>query len=397
MTAKTQHANIKIIFALTLIHFTGDFYHSFVIPLLPLFVAKFSLTLAQAGLITGLSRFLAFIVQPPVGYLADRYRTRIFTLGGTLLATVFFSITGIAPNFLILLLFVCFGSIGASMFHPTTAGMVEPHSGRHFGFAMAIFGTGGTLAFGIGPLFISWFVTTYGLQTMPCVMIIGLGVMIYLYHTVPVPEVHDFKQQSLFQSIKEVFGPVWVPVLLIWLVMTLRAYVSQSYLTYLPLLYSQKGLSLLSIGALVSLFTVGGAISGLLAGHLSDKIGFKPVFVSAHLLTTPSMFLLLYLPGKWIYPGVFLTGFFVLATLPLAVALAQKMAPQGKSMASSLMMGLAFGAGGLLTPLTGKLADSFSIRPVLSILALIPILSITLIYCLFKQQSASDSRLHIQN
>ena len=392
MTAKPHHANIKIIFALTLIHFIGDFYNSFVIPLLPLFVAKFSLSLTQAGLITGLSRFWAFIVQPPVGYLADRYRTRIFALGGPLLVTVFISLTGIAPNFWILILFVCLGSIGSSMFHPTTAGMVEPYSGRNFGFAMAIFGTGGTLAFAVGPLFISWFVATYGLQAMPLTMLIGSGVMIYLYHTVPVPEVYNIKQHGLFQSIKEVFGPVWIPVLLIWLVMTLRAYVGQSFLTYLPLLYAQKGFSLLSIGALVSLFIVAGALSGLLAGHLSDKVGFKPVFVSAHLLTTPSMFLMLYLPGNWIYPGVFLTGFFVLATLPLGVALAQKMAPQGKSMASSLMMGLAFGAGGLLTPLTGKLADIFSIRPVLSILAFIPIVSITFIYYLFKQYSTSVSR-----
>jgi FSR family fosmidomycin resistance protein-like MFS transporter len=392
LTAKTRHANIKIIFALTLIHFIGDFYNSFVIPLLPLFVAKFSLSLTQAGLITGLSRFWAFMVQPPVGYLADRHRTRIFALGGPLLVTVFISLTGIAPNFWILLLFVCLGSIGSSMFHPTTAGMIEPHSGRNFGLAMAIFGTGGTLAFGVGPLFISWFVAAYGLHAMPFAMILGLAVMIYLYYTVPVPEVQNFRQHSLFQSIKEIFGPVWLPVLLIWLVMTLRAYVSQSFLTYLPLLYSQKGLSLLSIGTLVSLFTVGGALSGLLAGHLSDKVGFKPVFVSAHLLTTPSMFLLLYLQGNWIYPGVFLTGFFVLATLPLGVALAQKMAPGGKSMASSLMMGLAYGAGGLLTPLTGKLADIFSLRPVLSILAFIPILSITLIYYLFKQYSTSVSR-----
>jgi FSR family fosmidomycin resistance protein-like MFS transporter len=82
MALKDQHADVKIIFVLTLVHFIGDFYNSFLIPLLPLFIAKFSLTLAQAGLIAGLSRFLAFIVQPPVGYLADRYPTRIFALGG---------------------------------------------------------------------------------------------------------------------------------------------------------------------------------------------------------------------------------------------------------------------------------------------------------------------------
>jgi len=73
MPIDQQRADIKIIFALTLVHFIGDFYNSFIIPLLPLFIDKFSLTLAQAGLIAGLSRFLAFIVQPPVGYLADDF------------------------------------------------------------------------------------------------------------------------------------------------------------------------------------------------------------------------------------------------------------------------------------------------------------------------------------
>jgi len=388
----SKNGNIRIIFALTLIHFIGDFYNSFVIPLLPLFINKFSLTLAQAGLITGLGRFLAFIVQPPVGYLADRYRTRIFILGGPLLVTVFISLTGIAPDYWILILFVCLGSIGSSMFHPTTAGMIEPYAGKNFSFAMAIFGTGGTLAFALGPLFISWFVSTYGLSITPYAMIIGLVTLVYLYRSVPASEVQGIQSQGLFQSIKEIFGPVWIPVLLIWLVMTLRAFVSQSFLTFLPVLYAQQGYSLLSIGTLVSLFTVAGALSGLLSGHLSDRIGFKPVFLVAHLLTTPSMFLLLYLPGNWIYPSVFLTGFFVLATLPLAVALAQKLAPGGKSMASSLMMGLAYGAGGLLTPLTGKLADSFSIQPVLSILALIPLGSIALLYYLFMQPSLTVSK-----
>ena len=70
----------------------------------------------------------------------------------------------------------------------------------------------------------------------------------------------------------------------------------------------------------------------------------------------------------------------------LAIALAQRLAPQGKSMASSLMMGLAFGMGGLLTPLTGKLADIFTIQPVLTALAFIPLLTAALIYYLFKKE-----------
>ena len=76
-----KNANVKVILGLTLIHFTGDFYSSFINPLLPVFVDKFTLTLTQVGLITGISRFFAFIVQPTVVYLADRYQTRLFILG----------------------------------------------------------------------------------------------------------------------------------------------------------------------------------------------------------------------------------------------------------------------------------------------------------------------------
>ena len=82
---ENDKANFKVIFALTLVHFTGDFYSSFTTPLFPLFVQKLNLSLVQIGIIAGLSRFLAFIVQPSVGYLADRYQTRGFVLGGVLL------------------------------------------------------------------------------------------------------------------------------------------------------------------------------------------------------------------------------------------------------------------------------------------------------------------------
>jgi FSR family fosmidomycin resistance protein-like MFS transporter len=48
-------------------------------------------------------------------------------------------------------------------------------------------------------------------------------------------------------------------------------------------------------------------------------------------------------------------------------------------MVSSLMMGLAFGTGGMMTPVTGMLADVYSIRSVLSFLAIIPFLTMGLI------------------
>jgi FSR family fosmidomycin resistance protein-like MFS transporter len=382
MMQTTRNANVKVIFGLTLIHFIGDFYSSFINPLLPVFVERFFLTLTEVGLIVAISRFLAFIVQPSVGYLADHYRTRLFVLGGPFLSIVFISLVGVAPRYLVLLAFICIASIGSSMFHPSVAGMISTYSGRHFGFSMSIFNMGGTLAFGIGPLFITYFVGSCGLEASPFTMIFGLAVMILLFRIVPFPQGEGLKDLGFIRSIKEVLGTVWKSIILIWVVMVLRAFTSQSFLTFIPVLYAQEGYSLISIGAVVSLFTVTGAISGLLAGHLSDRIGYKPIFYCAHALTTPSLYLLLYLTGNWVFFGAFLAGFFSMATLPLGVAMAQELAPKGRSMVSSLMMGLAFGTGGMMAPLTGKLADIFCIHTILTFLAIIPLLTICLIYLL---------------
>jgi FSR family fosmidomycin resistance protein-like MFS transporter len=380
MTSEDAKANIKVILALTLVHFTGDFYSSFINPLFPLFVEKLHLSLAQIGIIAGLARLLAFIVQPSVGYLADRYQTRVFILGGVLLPVVFIPLTGVAPTFLILLPCVAIGSIGSSMFHPSVTGMVSLHAGRNAGLSMSIFNTGGTLAFALGPLFVTWYAATFGLEALPGTMALGLAVAVYLYVAVPQPQSEGLKKLGFFGTLRETLGPARKPIFLIWLVMVLRAIIGQSFLTFMPVLYVSKGYSIVSAGLVYSLFTLAGTLSGILSGHFSDRIGFKPIFITSHILMLPALILLLYLPGNWIYPGAIMAGFFALATLPLGVVMAQKLAPRGRSMVASLMMGLAYGLGGTLSPLIGKLADLFSIQVVLLGVALIPLLSLMLIF-----------------
>jgi FSR family fosmidomycin resistance protein-like MFS transporter len=379
-TPKTQHTNVKIIFALTLVHFMGDFYSSFIAPLLPAFVDKLSLSMAQVGIMIGIMRFLAFIVQPSIGYVADRYPTRSFALGGLLLTVLFIPLTGLSPSFFVLTLLLAFGSVGSSMFHPSITGMVPVYAGRNSGFSMSIFNTGGTLAFGIGPLFITWYVARYGLSTMPVTMLIGLGALIFLYRVLPMPEDQDLKTSGFINSLKDTLGEVWQAVLLIWCVMVLRAIVGQSFMTFMPVLLAQKGYPLVAVGVVTSLFVVAGSLSGLTAGYLADKTGFKPIFYWTHGLMTPALLLFLNLSGSWIYIGAFTAGLFVLATLPLGVVMAQELAPRGRSMVASLMMGFAYGLGGVISPVIGKLSDLFSIQTVLLYVAFIPLLTLVIIF-----------------
>ena len=374
-------ANIRVLFALTLVHFTGDFYSSFTSPLFPLFVEKMGLSLTQVGMIAGINRFLAFIVQPMAGYFSDRYQTRLFIMLGLLLPVVFIPISGIATGFWTLLLAVALGSVGSSMFHPSVTGMVPLYAGRNAGFSMSVFNTGGTLAFGVGPLFITWYAAQYGLAALPATMAFGLAVIAYLYFTVPVPQSEGMRHLGFFGAIRESMGSAWKSIALIWVVMFLRALVGQSFMTFMPVLYVQKGFSIVSAGVIFSLFTLAGTASGLFAGHMSDRIGFKPVFLFTHAVMAPILYLFLQLEGGWVYLGAALAGAAVLASLPVGVVMAQSLAPKGRSMVASLMMGFAFGLGGMLSPLVGKLADLTSIQTVLTGITLIPLLTLPIIAC----------------
>lgn len=374
-------ANIRVLFALTLVHFTGDFYSAFTSPLFPLFVEKMGLSLTQVGLIAGINRFLAFIVQPMAGYYSDRYETRIFVLMGLLMPVVFIPLSGIATGFWTLLLAVALGSVGSSMFHPSVTGMVPLYSGGNAGFAMSVFNTGGTLAFGVGPLFVTWYAARYGLSALPVTMVLGLSVFVYVYFAVPQPQSEGMRHLGFFGAVRESLGDAWKIIALIWVVMFLRALVGQSFLTFMPVLYVQKGFSIVSAGLIFSLFTMAGTASGLLAGHFSDRIGFKPVFLFSHAVMAPILYLFLKMEGGWVYLGAILSGAAVLASLPIGVVMAQTLAPRGRSMVASLMMGFAYGLGGMLSPVVGKLADLSSIQTVLTWITVIPLATLPIIAC----------------
>jgi FSR family fosmidomycin resistance protein-like MFS transporter len=385
-SSANNKASLKMIMALTLVHFTGDFYSAFTTPLFPAFMAKLNLSLTQVGLIAGINRFLAFIVQPVAGYLADRYRGRAIILTGLFMAVVFIPLSGIAGGYFSLIVFIALGSVGSSLFHPSVAGMIPLYAGNRKSFCMSIFNTGGTLAFAVGPFFITSIVSAFGLEAMPLTMALGLAVMIYLYVAVPAPTSEGMASSGFMGSMKKQFGAVWKTIFLIWLVMVIRAVVGQSFMTFMPVLLVGRGYSLVSGGFMITLFTLAGTASGLLAGYLADRLGSRPIFLTAHLLMTPALLAMLSLEGAWVAMGVFMAGFFVLATLPLGVTLAQELAPEGRSMVSSLMMGLAYGLGGAMAPIIGRLADLYSVEAVLGALAFVPLMTLPMIL-LFPRQA----------
>jgi len=139
MADSTSKTYWKILIALSLVHFSGDFYSSFVSPLFPVFMDKMGLSLAKIGILAGISRFLMFIIQPLSGYWADRHPSRSFILIGLLMPILCIPLAGLTTSFYGLLLCIVIGSAGSSLFHPPVTGMVPLYAGRNHGLAMSIY------------------------------------------------------------------------------------------------------------------------------------------------------------------------------------------------------------------------------------------------------------------
>ena len=111
------------------------------------------------------------------------------------------------------------------------------------------------------------------------------------------------------------------------------------------------------------------------SGALADRWGARKVIIASLVSCVPFLAVAPMLPG-WIFLTVLCIGGFLLqSTLPVNVTFGQMIAPISAATVSSLMMGFAWGTGGLSVPLVGLMADSIGIEHALMIMAWMPLLA----------------------
>jgi FSR family fosmidomycin resistance protein-like MFS transporter len=120
------------------------------------------------------------------------------------------------------------------------------------------------------------------------------------------------------------------------------------------------------------------SVGGFLGGPLADLWGPRRVIVLSLVLAVPFLVVAPTLNG-WAFVAVLSVGGFLLqSTLPVNVTFGQMIAPISAATVSSLMMGFAWGTGGLSAPFVGMLADRIGIEGMLTTMAWTPLLAAAL-------------------
>jgi FSR family fosmidomycin resistance protein-like MFS transporter len=379
----------KSLIVLASAHLVTDAYNNFLPPLMPLLIQKLNLTLTLAGSLVTIRAIASFFTQPVVGYISDRTGMRLFVLLGPLVTGIFIGLLGIAPSYWFLSLCLILGGIGHSALHPQGAAMIGDISHRRAGLFMSVWQIGGTLGMALGPLIVTLVVFTFGVRGTVYTIVLGVIMTVFLFRVAP--ESPSRKKLSNVYSLRRNLLPRIGSLAVLWVLVVIRGATGMSFMSFLSVLLTQRGGSLLTAGLAVSMFTGGGALGALIGGILSDYVGRKKVMLVSFLLSPVVLFIFLKSHGIPSLGFLIIGGMFMWGTTPVIIVAAQEIAPESRTLISSMMMGVGWGAGAVLVTVTGLLGDTVGLETALLWILVLPLIGAALIALGVKDRKEWDN------
>jgi FSR family fosmidomycin resistance protein-like MFS transporter len=365
-------------------HFTHDVYSAFLVPLLPAIRSGMGLSYTEAGSLSIFTQ-IPSLLNPFIGYLADRVSVRYFVIFAPAVTATLFSSIGLVSSYVALAILLFAAGISIAAFHAPAPAMIAKVSGSRVGTGMSIFMAAGETARAIGPLFVTAGVVWFGMDGIWRLAIFGWLVSIFLFFSlrkVPgrppgqaPPSLDNFWPQA-----RRVFPP------LIWLLVG-RIFMMAALTIYLPLFVSDEwaGNLWLSTTALIFL-EAAGVVGALLSGTLSDRFGRKRVLFV--LLTTAPLLMLtfIYSPAWLALPLLLLLGLAAISPQPVLLATVQDQFPENRALANGTFLAINFlvRAGGIWV--VGQFSDAFGLSAAFTTTAVLAFASVPAVFFLPKQQ-----------
>jgi FSR family fosmidomycin resistance protein-like MFS transporter len=357
-------------------HFLVDGYGNALTPLLPLLITNLHLSLAGAGTLQMCFQLANSVAQLGFGHIADRSNPRILLIGGPLLAVAMLPLIGLAPTAWVLAAVLIIGGLGGAAFHPPAAALVHRFAGQHRGFAMSFHITSGTLGQAMAPLLFAPFVQRFGLRGMPWLIIPGLAVLggVLLRRVPAIDRLHEASAGGGLRSLR----PYAKPLSLLYVIVVLRTLTAVSFSTFIPVMLTRRGMSIAQAGTAASIYLCAVGAGGFFGGPIADRYGARRVIMLSLVAAVPFLGLAPLFTGWSLVAMIAVGGFLLQSTLPVNVTFAQLIAPISAATVSSLMMGFAWGMGGLAAPLVGMTADRIGIERTLMLMSFMPLVAAAL-------------------
>ncbi|WP_295230926.1 MFS transporter [Veillonella sp.] len=354
-------------------HCINDFGQGSLAALIPFFIANFGLNYYQSASIIFCNTVVASVAQPILGYVADRWRVPWFIPVGFTVTLVSISAIALATSYEMILALSLIAGIGAALFHPEAALLVNRTQSNELGNAMGRFAVGGSAGFALGPLLAGGVYVFCGQFLWLFTAIALIGVLLYVYAFTGSTDTDAIGESKSSAKSTNSGTNDWVSFGKLFFVIASRSILFSVLSIFIPILYITviNGEASASSLALTMYFAMG-AVLTYMGGALSDKLGFLKTVRLGNLIFLPSVLVFIFVPNIWGFFGAMIPmAFGVFSQYGPITVLGQKYLAKNAGFASGITLGLGITLGGLVAPYVGHIADIYDVQTAL--MTLIPV------------------------
>jgi FSR family fosmidomycin resistance protein-like MFS transporter len=375
-----------VIVAISFCHLLNDMMQSLLPAIYPELKAHMGLSFSQIGLITLVYQVTASILQPMIGFYADKRPTPNALPGGTLFSLAGLLVLSVAHSYGLLLVGASLLGMGSSVFHPESSRVARMAAGGRHGLAQSLFQVGGNAGQALGPLAAAVVVVRWGQGTLAAFAMLALLSCAILWNVGQWYKHHGLARLTRGKTGAQTVAALprgramWGIVVLLCMIFSKYVYLASltSYFTFY--LIHRFGVSVEVAQLHLFAFLLAVAVGTVVGGPIGDRVGRKYVIWFSILGALPFTLLLPHANLFWTGPLTVLIGLILASAFPAIVVFAQELVPGKVGMISGLFFGFSFGMGGLGAAVLGAIADRSGIETVYAICAFLPAIGLLAVF-----------------
>lgn len=384
-TSLAEQTVFSVLMAISFSHLLNDTIQALIPSMYPLIREELKLTYTQLGLVTLTFQCTASLLQPVVGFCADRKPLPYSLAVGMGLTLVGLLVLSVAHTFPMVIGAAALVGLGSAVFHPEASRVAHLASGGRRGLAQSLFQVGGNAGSALGPLLAAAIIVPRGQGAVAWFSLLaGVGMLVlwqiggWMSRRLALlgPKPRQGKSASAGGRVLSRQRVVWALLVLVALTFSKYVYLASmtSYYTFYLMEKFGVGVQQSQIYLFVFLFAV--ALGTIVGGPVGDRIGRKRVIWVSILGVAPFS---LWLPHAGLATTLVLTiliGMILASAFSAILVYAQELVPGKVGLIAGLFFGLAFGIAGIGSAVLGKVADHAGIETVYHFCAYLPLIGL---------------------
>jgi FSR family fosmidomycin resistance protein-like MFS transporter len=211
----------------------------------------------------------------------------------------------------------------------------------------------------VGPLVITWWASSYGLNG---IFVIGIpGIVSVILCLRFVAYMNSGGERDLGKGLFEDLRPFLKPLTLLFTIIVVTSVVRLGMVSFMPLLLTNQGMSLPEVGIFLSASALMGSTGSMVGAMAADRWGRKRVMFISLILSFPLLHYYFIHPGLLGLMLIVLGSAAMNAPCSVIVAIGQEAIPHRSGIVSALLMGFAWGVAGLMMTPMGVIAEELGL------------------------------------